>query len=169
MKLPPTQLCMVILSLHNLYGKHDTRCAIINRMILIAISIWLTRTEFQPGHVQSLILDLHGFIKIGHPYQHKYILHVYVECKQNLTGKMKYVSKWWHGFVIKSYSIVDFSNLPADIYILILKGYPYHSLGLIMLSNRERLSQLVTTVATRNHRAIHFTSSRILPAFLYIV
>ena len=45
MKLPPTQLWGVLLSLHNIFGIHYSIYAIRNIVILVDIRMWLTTTK----------------------------------------------------------------------------------------------------------------------------
>ena len=162
MKSPPSQLWRAILSLNNLYRIHYVVCDIRNIVIVVAVRMSLVRTKNPTRSHPILSLDWHGLNKKLHPSWHKNFLCVAVECNPNTPDGIKYVSKWRHGFVGEAYSSGDFSNLPTEIYLWILKGAPSHSLGLVVLSNHGCLSQLFTTVVIRSHYPMHFKSYTIV-------
>ena len=56
-------------------------------------------TKNSTGSHPIFIPDGHGIIKSAYPSWHKNIVHVCVECSQNILDRMKYVSKLWHRFL----------------------------------------------------------------------
>ena len=60
------------------------------------------------------------------------------------------------GLLVKHRLEVICSNLYTRIYLCIIKGYPSHSLVLVIISNHKFISQLLTTLAIRSHTSIYF-------------
>ena len=130
MKLPPSELCSYILSLHNIYGIHYYGCTIINRVIIISMRMRLTRIK-----IPTLACPL------SNPEKRPL-----TKWKLSINDGM---------FLLVNHRVaVIFSKFYPHTHLLILKDVPNHSMGSVMLSNYEGMSQLVTKVSTRTHSTI---------------